>query len=85
MFKTSKNKLGVTDTDLSPWDGNRNLEDTKAIIRQHIYNGLPIPCLTLKHESPVMDNYFLLLYTLNGYEAFQDAFMVKAVTYGTWR
>ena len=76
---------GVTDITLSPWSGNNSLDDTKAIIRKQIDNGWPIPCLTLLHEHPAMDDYVWHWYVLNGYESFKATLMVKAVSYGSWR
>ncbi len=76
---------GVTDIDLSPWSGDSSLEDTKAVIRKQIDMDWPIPCLTLKHEHPAMDDYVWHWYILNGYEDFNDTLMVKVVTYGRWR
>ena len=32
-----------------------------------------------------MDDFVWHWYILNGYEEFEDTFMVKTVTYGTWR
>ena len=75
----------INDISLSPWSGERNLEDTKTIIKQQIGQGWPIPCLTLKHTHPAMDDYVWHWYILNGYEEFEHPFMVKAVTYGAWR
>ena len=75
----------VTDITLSPWSGNNSLDDTKDVIKQQIDNGWPIPCLTLLHEHPAMDDYVWHWYILNGYESFQDSVMVKAVSYGSWR
>ena len=75
----------INDISLSPWSGERNLEDTKTIIKQQIDQGWPIPCLTLKHKHPAMDDYVWHWYILNGYEEFEHSFMVKAVTNGAWR
>ena len=75
----------INDISLSPWSGERNLEDTKTIIKQQIDQGWPIPCLTLKHTHPAMDDYVWHWYIINGYEQFDNTLMVKTVTYGTWR
>ncbi|MCR5758235.1 MAG: hypothetical protein K6F95_10075 [Selenomonas sp.] len=70
---------------LNPWDGHKSLTATKNIIRQQIDEGWPIPCLTLLHNHPDMEDYVWHWYILNGYETFGDTMMVKTVTYGTWR
>jgi hypothetical protein len=62
-----------------------NLEATKDIIIQQIDNGWPIPCLTLLHQHPSMEDYVWHWYIINGYEQFDNTLMVKTVTYGTWR
>lgn len=84
-FTKFLHQRGVTDIALTPWDGKENLEDTKIVIKKQIDSGWPIPCLTLKHKAPAMDDFVWHWYILNGYEEFEDTFMVKAVTYGTWR
>ena len=75
---------GAADICLSPWDGYSSLEATKAVVKEQINRGWPIPCLTLLHKHPAMDDFVWHWYLLNGYEEFQDTTMVKAVTYGTW-
>ena len=37
------------------------------------------------NSNPDMEDYVWHWYIINGYEAFADSFMVKTVTYGTWR
>ena len=51
----------------------------------NIDNGQPIPCLTLLHQHPSMEDYVWHWYIINGYEQFDNTLMVKTVTYGTWR
>jgi len=41
--------------------------------------------LRLQPLLRTMDDFVWHWYILNGYEEFEDTFMVKAVTYGTWR
>ena len=75
----------VTDISLTPWEGSNSLASTQEVITKQIDNGWPIPCLTLLHKHPDMEDYVWHWYIINGYEAFADSFMVKTVTYGTWR
>lgn len=75
----------TTKINLTPWDGSNSLDATKAAIIQQIDNGWPVPCLTLLHKHPDMEDYVWHWYIINGYESFADSFMVKTVTYGTWR
>ena len=76
---------GVNDINIDPWDGENSLAATKETIKKQIDEGWLIPCLTLKHSHPSMDDYVWHWYILSGYEEYEDKFMVKAVTYGTYR
>ena len=76
---------GVTDITLAPWDGENSLAATKETIKKQIDEGWLIPCLTLKHGHPSMDDYVWHWYILSGYEEYDGTFMVKVVTYGTYR
>ena len=82
QFRSNHNALNIT---LEPWEGTNSLEATKDIIIQQIDNGWPIPCLTLLHQHPSMEDYVWHWYIINGYEQFDNTLMVKTVTYGTWR
>lgn len=69
---------------LEGWEGSRSVADTVQVVKQQIDKGLPIPCLVLKHRDPSMSYYVWHWFMLTGYESFEDIFMVKAVTYGSW-
>lgn len=75
---------GIECIALSPWEGEHPYEKTRDVVRQQIDIGMPIPCLTLKHKAPSMDFYVWHWYLLTGYEDFDGACAVKAVTYGSW-
>ena len=70
--------------ELLPWDGSKNLFATRILIKNQIDAGYPIPCLVLNHSNPTMRDYYWHWFILNGYEDSQK-FLVKAVTYGSWR
>ncbi len=76
---------GENTISMTPWEGERALPPTREIIRHQIDEGWPIPCLTLKHTDPAMDDYVWHWYLLTGYEIYEDAMLVKVVTYGSWR
>lgn len=61
-------------------------EEAKARekVREQIDSGFPIPCLILKHRNPKMKEYVWHWFLLTGYEALEETFLVKAVTYGEW-
>jgi hypothetical protein len=75
---------GEMDIKLSAWEGGHRLAETKDMIRQQIDKGFPIPYLMLKHADPSFRDYVWHWFLLTGYEEFEDAFMVKVVTYGSW-
>ena len=54
-------------------------------VKGQIDAGLPIPCLLLKHKSRNLKDYVWHWFLLCGYEEFEDSFLVKAVSYGTFR
>ena len=82
QFLSNHNAPNIT---LEPWEGTNSFEATKGIIIQQIDNGWPIPCLTLLHQHPSMEDYVWHWYIINGYDQFADTLMVITVTYGTWR
>ena len=47
--------------------------------------GFPIPYLMLHHKNRIFKFYDWHWFMLTGYESFEDACMVKAVTYGGFR
>ena len=70
---------------MKPWSGENDLMTTEAVVKMQIENGWLIPCLTLYHRHPSMNNYVWHWYILNGYEERDGMFLVKAVTFGSWR
>lgn len=56
----------------------------KALLEQ-IDEGLPVPCLLLKHKNPLFKDYVWHWFLLTGYDTAGDSCMVKAVTYGEWQ
>ena len=70
---------------MTPWPGESSVEETAATIKQQMKNGWLIPCLTLKHRHPAMEDYDWHWYLLNGCEEKDGKFFVKAVTFGAWR
>ena len=76
---------GETSLRMRPWPGENGLSETAAIIKAQLQKGWLIPCLTLRHSHPAMQDYDWHWYLLNGYEERGDARLVKAVTFGAWR
>lgn len=67
------------------WEGGNQISDTKIVVKQQINEGFPIPFLILKHANPNFQDYVWHWFLLTGYEEIGDNFMVKVVTYGSWR
>lgn len=76
---------GEKNVSMSPWSGEQRLLETKDVIKKQINGGWLIPALTLQHIRPSMQEYVWHWYLLNGYDEQKDVFLVKAVTFGTWR
>ncbi len=76
--KLSKNTLEA-------FSGNEGFGKAKQVVKDSIDAGFPIPYLLLRHKSPPDKDYVWHWFLLTGYEIFEESFMVKTVTYGTWR
>jgi hypothetical protein len=70
---------------MKEWEGGNQITDTKIVVKQQINEGFPIPCLILKHVNPDFQDYVWHWLLLTGYEEVGKSFMVKVVTYGSWR
>ncbi len=70
---------------LYPFEGNESVDDAKRTVKDSIDRGFPVASLTLHHRNKNMEDYVWHWYLLNGYEEYEDKFMVKAVTYGNWQ
>lgn len=73
-----------TELDVSAFSGERPYEEAAEVLCRQIDRGYPVPCLTLKHRNPLMDDYVWHWFLLNGYEMLERRTMVKAVTYSKW-
>ncbi len=67
------------------WPGEMGLAETERAIRGRIDEGWLIPCLTLRHDHPSMEDFVWHWYIVNGYGEHSGRFMVKMVSYGEWR
>ena len=67
------------------FEGRKDVEEAKRAVVEQIEKGCLIPCLLLRHRSESMKNYVWHWFLLTGYDSRPDRFLVKAVTYGTWR
>ena len=76
---------GVKNLQITGWEGDANFESTHLILKYQIDNGYPIPCLTLNHKNPLLEDYVWHWFLLTGYEIVNDNWYVKAVSYGFGR
>jgi hypothetical protein len=70
---------------LLPWEGEQELAPTQDIIKKQIAQDFPVPCLILNHKNKALEDYVWHWFLLTGYEEAKEKFMVKAVTYGSWK
>ncbi len=70
---------------MTPFEGERSLEEAEEAVRETIDKSLPIPVLTLRHRNPAFDFYEWHWYMLTGYEETEDDMLVKAVTFGDYK
>ena len=69
---------------LSGFSGEETPESAMRAVCREIGNGLPVPCLTLRHKNPVFDDFEWHWFLLTGYQILKERFLVKAVSYGKW-
>jgi len=62
--------------------GGRPYAEAEAAVIDRIDNDMPVPMLMLKHRNKQFDFFEWHWFLLVGYEKKQDAFRVKAATYG---
>ncbi|MBQ9552582.1 MAG: hypothetical protein IJU96_07435 [Clostridia bacterium] len=72
---------GETRLAMTPLHGDAPYEKAREAVVQQINQGYPIPTLVLNHRNKKLRDYVWHWFLLNGYEASEHAFAVKAVTY----
>ncbi len=75
----------VENIDMYIFRGDEPYEEAVNIVREQINAGYPIPTLILNHRNKALRDYEWHWFLINGYDESDDGFMVKAVTYGSWR
>jgi hypothetical protein len=65
-------------------EGDAPYETAREAVRDCIDRGFPIPYLMLLHRDKALDDFNWHWFLLNGYDASDQAFLVKAVTYGSY-
>ena len=59
---------------LSAFSGEHSAEEAKAALRACLAAGMPVPCLTLRHEDKVFDDYVWHWFLLTGIRTREAAF-----------
>ena len=65
-------------------EGDTDEAQARSILKSQIDKELPVPILVLYHNNPRMKDYEWHWFIINGYEEYEDVFMVKAVTYSSY-
>ena len=79
-------RVGETSLTIRPLPGDTAAPLAAKALMEQIDAGLPVPCLTLKHQDPDLADYVWHWFLLTGYEETETgSLLVKAVTYGRAR
>ena len=70
---------------LSEFSGDNSIEDAISIVKSQIDKEFPIPMLVLMHKNPRFKDFVWHWFLLTGYEEDGEKFMVKVVSYGSYR
>ena len=76
---------GVENIDMYIFRGDEPYEDAVDIVRKQIDAGYPIPTLILNHRNKALRDYEWHWFLINGYDESDGRFMVKTVTYSSWK
>ena len=83
-FEKFLHDKGENNLELLGWNGDKDFESTHLVLKYQIDNGFPVPCLTLRHKDPTLEDYVWHWFLLTGYEITNNDWYVKVVTYGEW-
>lgn len=70
---------------LSEFSGDNSIEDAISIVKSQIDKEFPIPMLVLMHKNHRFKDFVWHWFLLTGYEEDGEKFMVKVVSYGSYR
>lgn len=77
--------INETRLSISGFSADESMDKAKDFIISQIDNGYPVPCLILKHKSPLMKDFTWHWFLITGYNTFENTTMVKVVTYGIYQ
>ena len=75
---------GETRLTMTALDGTEPYEAAREAIVQQIDRGYPVPTLVLEHHNKKLEDYVWHWFLINGYDDYEGAFSVKAVTYSKY-
>lgn len=75
---------GCTDVELGSISGNDAYPKARSFVISQIDSGFPVPYLNLRHRDKTFSDFEWHWFLLTGYEVFDSAMMVKAVSYGEY-
>ena len=81
-FLSDRGEYGIK---MKPFDGNEPFEKTREIVKKQIEGEYPIPTLILNHSNTKYKDYVWHWFLINGYDDSGGDFLVKAVTYSSYR
>ena len=70
---------------LSEFSGDNFIEDAIKVVKDRIDKKMPVPMLVLMHKNPKFKDFVWHWFLLTGYEEIDEKFMVKVVSYGSYR
>lgn len=70
---------------LSEFSGDNSIDDAKNAVKSQIDKGLLVPMLVLMHKNPKYRDFSWHWFLLTGYDEEEDKFLVKVVSYGSYR
>ena len=70
---------------LSEFSGDNSLDNAKNAVKSQIDKGLLVPMLVLMHKNPKYRDFSWHWFLLTGYDEEGDKFLVKVVSYGSYR
>ena len=70
---------------LSEFSGDNSLDDAKNVVKSQIDKGFLVPMLVLMHKNPKYRDFSWHWFLITGYDEEVDKFLVKVVSYGSYR
>ena len=83
-YRNYLKSVGETRISMKGLNSDCSFETMREALKRQIDSSMAVPYLNLQHHNPNFTNYVWHWFWLAGYEEFEDSFMVKAVTYGTY-